>query len=554
MQRIPIWIFIIISIFYFSSVSIDLMDIDATQYAEISREMAQSGDYLHIYDRGINYLDKPPFLFWISSLGINIFGANNIGYRFFAIILAVVAIYATYRFASLWYDKLTAQIAALVLATSQAMFLMVNDVRCDLPLMCWVITSVWLLQEWLISKRWLYLLACSLAVALGLMSKGPIALIVPVIAFSVHWALKRDWKSFIKWQYLILFLLIGVALIPMCIGLYQQFDLYPNKFVDGKFDVSGLKFFFWTQSFGRITGDNVWNNNATILFQFQNMLWSFLPWIFILIPALAFNVFQLFKQKIRLLPNQEWISTGGLILTYFAVGLSKYQLPHYIFVAYPFAAIVSASFITFCYNNASYTRVCDVFEKILIIVGFLLFIAVFLILNVVFTASWLWYVIYIFCLAFYLYIIRKKLSFKVVWVGATCMFLINIFMTHFFYKNLLKYQVGCVVGKYIKEHQISNRNIIAYRMTDPLNSLHYYAGKVIRVQREKGYVPSQSGDYILTQSEGIEDLKNRGFELDIILKGSLYKVSELTLKFLNPTTRDNVTMPYFLCKVRKVGK
>ena len=58
------------------------MDVDASQYAEISREMAQSGDYLHIYDRGFDYLDKPPFLFWASALSMKVFGINNLGYKF----------------------------------------------------------------------------------------------------------------------------------------------------------------------------------------------------------------------------------------------------------------------------------------------------------------------------------------------------------------------------------------------------------------------------------------------------------------------------------------
>ena len=63
MPKVPFWVFIIIAVVYFSAVRVDVMDVDASQYAEISREILKSGDYLHIYDRGIDYLDKPPLLF-----------------------------------------------------------------------------------------------------------------------------------------------------------------------------------------------------------------------------------------------------------------------------------------------------------------------------------------------------------------------------------------------------------------------------------------------------------------------------------------------------------
>ena len=39
MPKVPFWVFIFIAIVYFTAVRVDIMDIDASQYAEISREM-----------------------------------------------------------------------------------------------------------------------------------------------------------------------------------------------------------------------------------------------------------------------------------------------------------------------------------------------------------------------------------------------------------------------------------------------------------------------------------------------------------------------------------
>src|SRR4051812_25576630 len=101
MPKIPFWIFIVLAVLYFSATRVDIMDIDAAQYAEMSREMLHSGDYLHIYDRGHDYLDKPPLLFWVSATSMKVFGVNNFGYRFPSILFALWALYAVYRLTKL---------------------------------------------------------------------------------------------------------------------------------------------------------------------------------------------------------------------------------------------------------------------------------------------------------------------------------------------------------------------------------------------------------------------------------------------------------------------
>ena len=52
--------------------AIPLMDIDASQYASISREMLERDSFLQIFDQGQNYLDKPPLLFWLSAFSMHI--------------------------------------------------------------------------------------------------------------------------------------------------------------------------------------------------------------------------------------------------------------------------------------------------------------------------------------------------------------------------------------------------------------------------------------------------------------------------------------------------
>jgi 4-amino-4-deoxy-L-arabinose transferase-like glycosyltransferase len=90
---------------------IPLMDIDAAQYASISREMLERNSFLQIYDLGKDYLDKPPMLFWLSALSMKIFGIYDWAYRLPSFIFLILALYATFKFAKLKYNQTVAALA-----------------------------------------------------------------------------------------------------------------------------------------------------------------------------------------------------------------------------------------------------------------------------------------------------------------------------------------------------------------------------------------------------------------------------------------------------------
>lgn len=549
MPKVPFWVFILLAVLYFSAIRVDTMDVDASQYAEMSREMMKSGDYLHVYDRGHDYLDKPPFLFWVSSASMKVFGANNLGFKLPSILFALLALYATYRLTRRLYDENTARMAALILGTCQGFFLMTNDVRCDTILMSWVITAIWFIKEWDISRKLYWLLLGAAAIAFGMMTKGPIALMVPVFCFASDWILKREWKKLFRPQYILAIIVIAVLLIPMSIGLYQQFDLHPEKLIDGKHNTSGLRFFYWSQSFGRITGESPWQNSVDMSFLLSNMLWSYLPWILLFLVGLVINVIELFKQKLRLSPAQEWISTGGFILTYLALGSSRYQLPHYIFVAFPLASIVTAKLLKDFFEGR-YKKVFAVMKPVQTVIAALLFIGALLTVTYVFHLGITPIIIWAISLLIWLYVaFKKQLPGKLLWISAAGILLVNILLTNFFYYNLLKYEVGATAGRFIKTQNINTDKVFAYRMKDPINALPFYANGVIQ-KSDTPLTVLPKVDYILTMDSGFTELQQKGYKYGVAFQGKLFKVSELTPDFLNPNTRDKATSNYYLLKLK----
>jgi 4-amino-4-deoxy-L-arabinose transferase-like glycosyltransferase len=321
------FIFLSATVVYIAGLFVDVINVDAAQYASISKEMLQSGSYLTVKHCGRDYLDKPPLLFWLSALMFKIFGFYNWAYKLPSLLFTFLGVYATYRLARSLYDINVARLAALILYTCQAFFMFNNDVRTDTILTACVITSIWLLYEYTETEKMKHFFGGSLFIALGLMAKGPLGIVVPSLALGIHFILKREWKHIFKPIWLLMLLLVLILLLPMCIGLYKQFG------------AEGIRFFFWTQSFGRITGENEWRNDAGYFYFVHTFLWSFIPWSVLAVYALGDSIRAYIKR--RSLP--EYISIGGFMLTFAALSLSKYKLPHYIFVVYPLAAIFTAA-------------------------------------------------------------------------------------------------------------------------------------------------------------------------------------------------------------------
>jgi 4-amino-4-deoxy-L-arabinose transferase-like glycosyltransferase len=550
MPKVPFWIFIVLALLHLSAIRVDIMDIDASQYAEISREMAGSGQYLQVFDRGRDYLDKPPLLFWASATTIKLFGATNLGYKLPSILLALWGIYATYRLGRRLYDEATGRMAALILGSCQAMFLMTNDVRTDTMLMSWVVTAIWMIREAELQRRWYWVLGGTFAIACGMMSKGPIALLVPLFCFGTDWLLRREWKQILNPRHLLDLALIGIFLIPMSIGLYQQYDMQPEKWIDGKQGTSGLHFFYWSQSFGRITGESPWDNGAPFTFLLENMLWSFLPWIFLFLPALVLAVLRVIQQHFRLRPGQEAVTLGGFVLAYIALGSSRYQLPHYIFVVFPLAAIMTARLLHDIFNGR-YARLKRFMKPFMAVVGALLWIGVLLVLTYVFPAGWTAVLLWALGTGIWLWVaLRRGLRGKLLWIPAVASIGVNVFLTHHFYYRLMDYQMGSVAGRFISSQPWGQTGrLMTYRVDDPLNSLHFYARQVVPVF-EKGKLKAQSGDYVLTMEEGASELLQQGFQADTLMQGRQFRVSLLTPQFLNPDMRRQATRPYYLLQLK----
>lgn len=526
-------------------VFIPLMDIDASQYASMSREMLANKSYLQVFDLGVDYLDKPPMLFWLSALSMKIFGVHDWAYRLPSFFFAILAVYATYKLASLFYKKEIAQLSAMVLASSQALFLITHDVRCDTMLMGWVTLSVWQMASWYQTAKWKHFFIAFIAIACGMMTKGPIALLVPAFSFVPHFILRREWKQLFRWEYIVGVLIIGVMLVPMSIGLYQQFDLHPGKLINGEPIQSGLRFYYWTQSFGRYTGENHFNEMNHFTFLLENMVWSFLPWIIFFLLGLVFAVKNIVEKKFRLSGSEEWISTGGFVITYCILARSQAQLPHYIFVVFPLAAIITGNFLyrlLFTEDLIKWKKPLFVFHAVVfaLLWGLCIFLVVWPFKVPLFAG-----ILAGICLVIYFIILFSKRSIMPVLLQVAFFTVIgvNVFLSTTFYPNVLKYQLGNDAAAFIDQEKIDKASVRIYGIHAG-RALHFYGQYIFPEKRMLEEL--QPADVVITSKDSLPVFQSRFPGSKVLHEGGAFGVTALSLPFLDPAKRDKEVPKYVI--------
>jgi len=533
-------------------VFVPLMDVDATQYASISLEMMNNGDFLHVIHHQKDYLDKPPLIFWLGALFFKIFGVHVWAYRLPSFLFTLLGVYSTYALAKLFYDKKTGLNAALIIYTTQAFFLMNHDVRTDTILTACIIFASWQLAAFLQSNKLVYLIGGFVGIALGMLEKGPLGLVVPVIAIGTHILVGREWKAIFKWQWLLGILIIGLLLLPMCIGLYEQFDLHPEKTVNGQQGVSGLRFFFWEQSFGRITGENVWKDDSTVLFFTHTFIWSFIPWFLPAIIAFFNRLGALIRAGFYSKEN-EFLTLGGFILPFVVLSLSHYKLPHYVFVLYPFAAIFTASWLSrleqenlvmFEKLKKAQVILCALMIVLVLVMNFWFFPLYEKPLALFIT------VVLLFGLLYACRVYQNENKPNLYLVSAFTGIIINFMMNSNFYPQLLNYQGGTVASAYLVDKPLRADNCFSFHETsfalDVNTGINWMDGSpelFTSKLKELGEV------WVFTDKSGFVYLNEHYPVLDF-KRIEHFHVTAMTLPFLNPATRSSVLEERFILHLK----
>lgn len=178
---------------------IPLNDTTEARYAEIARKMLETGDWITpMHDYGVPFWGKPPLSFWLSALSMKLFGVHAFAVRLPSLFLSLGVLWVIYEHAKQWIGKPAALTTTLVLSSSIAFFISSGAVMTDPSLLfCTTLTLIACINA--LNQQhspWRFIFFIGLG--LGLLSKGPVALVLTGMPIFFWVLLYNQWRELWK--------------------------------------------------------------------------------------------------------------------------------------------------------------------------------------------------------------------------------------------------------------------------------------------------------------------------------------------------------------------
>ena len=163
-----------------------LLEPEEIRYAEIAREMLAADQWIVPLHHGQPYYDKPPLLYWLLMLGYSVFGVHDWAARLAPGCCGVIIVLITYAWGRRMFGERTAFWGALLLALTPRFIYLGRFVAMDSVLSACLAAGLASLHVAISGpQRCRWWMAGGLACGLGLLAKGPVALVLlwtPVLA------------------------------------------------------------------------------------------------------------------------------------------------------------------------------------------------------------------------------------------------------------------------------------------------------------------------------------------------------------------------------------
>ncbi|TVQ56222.1 MAG: glycosyltransferase family 39 protein [Spirulina sp. DLM2.Bin59] len=344
--------------------SIGLIDETEPLFAEASRQMVATGDWVTPYFNGETRFDKPPLVYWLMALGYLVLGVNEWAVRLpsaLGAIALIILLFFTLRRYGYALPRITQEDLQSRLSQRQrwlAAGLGAAILTLNLQFIVWARTGVsdMLLCAGIgLSLLWFFwgyvedegevrpgfwprpaYLGCYLAMAGAVLAKGPVGIVIPglvILSFLAYMGnLKTVWQEAKVWSGAVIFAVLTIPWYVLVILAHGQ------TYIDD---------FFGYHNVDRFT-QVVNNHSGPWYFYFLVVAVGFFPWSLGLPVAMA---------RLRFWGRSPWQAQPrrahlgilaliwfGVIFLFFTIAVTK--LPSYTLPLLPAAAILIALFWT----------------------------------------------------------------------------------------------------------------------------------------------------------------------------------------------------------------
>ncbi len=303
--------------------AVPLFDKDEGAFTEATRYMLASGNYVMTYLNGEPRYDKPILIYWLQALSAKAFGLNEFALRLPSAIAASAWAGVLLVFARRYLGSGRAVLATLFLVTAVQVTIIGKAAIADALLNLCITACLLSIWRYLDSGAvgWRHLAFA--AAGVGMLTKGPVALLVPGLATLAYYLSRAGWRSWRSglraWA--------GDAFAPAGIAIFAAINLpwYAWASADQGWPI--LREWVGVQLLARMGGE-MDGHGGSVVYYVPVVLLGLLPWTALFVIA-ARHIRSDWREP---LPRFCWL---WFLTTFVFFSLIGTKLPHYVIYGYP---------------------------------------------------------------------------------------------------------------------------------------------------------------------------------------------------------------------------
>jgi len=295
---------------------------DEAFYAQVSREMFQSSNWIDLTWAGQAWADKPPVYMWATTCFYKVFGVNEFSARLTSSIAGIALVLLIYLFARRLFSPRTGMISSIMALSTYHLLWFSKMGTLDVTFTLFLVLSVYCFLRSV--ERPVYLIFSFAWFGYAFLTKGVGALLIPMI-LGVYVIISGKWKMvFTKY-------LVGGILVFLLVAgswYFAAYSRYGEFFLNGQFvqHVIGRA----SRAMDGHQGDWLTYINVVL---YKGKMWG--PVGLVVLP---FFIFWTIKKK----RTENYILISWMFVTFLLFTAISTKLHWYIIPIYPAVIMVAA--------------------------------------------------------------------------------------------------------------------------------------------------------------------------------------------------------------------